>query len=392
MGRLRVAWSIFALSFIFFAGLIGMVGIGRATVPDLKGKSIEEARRLAANGSFAVVPTYQKDFTSKNTVIAQSPSPGKSIPRGATIRVLVSLGMPPVNTQMESATVPNAVGLRSGEAKAQLVDAGFGVASTLQVSSTPTDTVISQFPTPGTTLLRGAQVSLVVSNGATPVTIAASGTATGKWGGSFVVVVDPGHQKNPDSGKEPLGPSSSETRARMEAGTSGVQSHVTESDVDLKIALELAKRLRAAGVKVVMTRTTDDVKTSNKERALKANTANASLFLSIHANSSTDHSVNGIEVLHPDKNSLWSGTIYQKSLRAAQVIDSALWRSTKLRDRGLSGTTQSVSLNWLKVPGVIAKVGFLSNQDEDRLLSSDVFRQRAAQGLYDGVKAFLTGT
>ena len=70
------------------------------------------------------------------------------------------------------------------------------------------------------------------------------------------IVIDPGHQTKGDSSKEPIGPGATETKAN-----------------------------------VIMTRTTNNVNISNKERAMIANNAEADAFLRIHADSYSDSKV-----------------------------------------------------------------------------------------------------
>jgi len=114
-----------------------------------------------------------------------------------------------------------------------------------------------------------------------------------------VVVIDPGHQAKADNSPEPIGPGSSITKPKVASGTAGVVTGVPESKLALAVGLKLRDSLAAHGIKVVMTRTTQNVNISNSQRAQIANKAHADLFVRIHADGSTDHSTHGIHVLYP---------------------------------------------------------------------------------------------
>jgi N-acetylmuramoyl-L-alanine amidase len=67
-----------------------------------------------------------------------------------------------------------------------------------------------------------------------------------------------------------------------------------EKDVSLAVARNLAARLRARGLTVVMTRDAD-VRVPLEQRTAIANDARGDLFVSIHANASADTSIHGSE-------------------------------------------------------------------------------------------------
>jgi len=67
-----------------------------------------------------------------------------------------------------------------------------------------------------------------------------------------------------------------------------------EKDVALAVARNLAARLRAHGLTVVMTRDAD-VRVPLEQRTAIANDAHGDLFVSIHANASTDAEIHGSE-------------------------------------------------------------------------------------------------
>ena len=106
------------------------------------------------------------------------------------------------------------------------------------------------------------------------------------------IVIDPGHQTRGDSTKEPIGPGATETKAKVTTGATGISTKQKESELALKVALLLEKALKEEGYNVIMTRTTNNVNISNKERAMIANNADADAFLRIHADSYSDSNVN----------------------------------------------------------------------------------------------------
>ncbi|MBC7294355.1 MAG: N-acetylmuramoyl-L-alanine amidase, partial [Thermoleophilia bacterium] len=114
-----------------------------------------------------------------------------------------------------------------------------------------------------------------------------------------VVVIDPGHQAHGDPSLEPIGPGSTQMKAKVSGGTAGVATGIPESKLVLAVSLKLRDALKTQGIKVVMTRTTQDVNLSNIPRAEIANKARATLFVRIHADGSDNPQVRGIRVLYP---------------------------------------------------------------------------------------------
>lgn len=106
------------------------------------------------------------------------------------------------------------------------------------------------------------------------------------------IVIDPGHQTRGNPTKEPIGPGATETKAKVTTGATGISTKQKESELALKVALSLEKALKEEGYNVIMTRTTNNVNISNKERAMIANDAKADAFLRIHADSYSDSNVN----------------------------------------------------------------------------------------------------
>ena len=119
-----------------------------------------------------------------------------------------------------------------------------------------------------------------------PATITTKKPASGRTG--KVVVIDPGHQGGNSAQLEPVGPGSSTTKAKVSHGTSGVVTGTPESELVLAVGLKLRDALEARGIKVVMTRTSQDVDISNIQRAQIANEASADLFVRVHADGADD--------------------------------------------------------------------------------------------------------
>lgn len=203
-----------------------------------------------------------------------------------------------------------------------------------------------------------------------------------------VVAIDAGHQAGGDSSLEPVGPGSSQKKPKVTSGTSGVTTHNAESSINLQVALKLRAELLRRGAKVVMIRTKQGVNISNSKRASIANRAKADLFIRLHCNGSTDHSVTGLSTLVPKSNT-WTKPIVAESRKAGGYVHKSVVGQTGARDRGVVGRSDLSGFNWAKVPTVLVEMGFLSNSAEDVKLSTAAYQQSLASGMASGIEKYL---
>ncbi len=205
-----------------------------------------------------------------------------------------------------------------------------------------------------------------------------------------VVVIDPGHDLRANLRTEPIGPGSATRKIKDGGGTSGVVSGTTEAQLNLAISLRVRALLERAGVRVVMTRTrTAGTSIGNVARAGIANRAGAALFLRIHADGASSPGARGSHTLSPALRQGWTDDIYAPSRAAARTVQSELVQSLGFPDRGLQERADFTGFNWADVPTILVEVGFMTNATEDRALSTDRVREKAAQGICRGTLLFL---
>ncbi|MDI6689510.1 MAG: N-acetylmuramoyl-L-alanine amidase [Actinomycetota bacterium] len=204
------------------------------------------------------------------------------------------------------------------------------------------------------------------------------------------VCIDPGHQARGNLNLEPIAPRSSRMKEKCKGGARGVSSGVPEYRITLQIAFKLKNLLGRSGVVVVMTRETDNVNISNIERATIANRVGADLFVRIHCDGSNDPSVSGITTFYPARNQ-WTESIYLESLRSAGLVQRELVKSCNCRNNGIVPRSDFTGFNWSKVPVILVEAGFLTNPEEDRLLNSEEYQWKVAEGIHYGVVRYFTG-
>jgi N-acetylmuramoyl-L-alanine amidase len=239
----------------------------------------------------------------------------------------------------------------------------------------------------------GALVALAVGAGGQPVHAAATvavpaAVSAASSASPFVVVIDAGHQAHGNYHHEPIAPGSRTVRDKVAGGTSGIVTHAPESRVNLQVALRLRDALTAAGITVVMVRTTQNVNIPNSARAKIANAAGADLFVRIHCDGAAK-SVHGILMLVPANNS-WTGRIHATSERAGRAVLTAAVKATGARNRGISLRHDLSGFNWSHVPSICIEMGNMKNAAEDRRLSSVSYQNKMVAGMTDGVLAFLS--
>lgn len=176
--------------------------------------------------------------------------------------------------------------------------------------------------------------------------------------GNKLIVLDAGH-----GAKDP--------------GAKGVTGKL-EKDFNLAIVLKTAELLkRESGIDVVLTRS-DDTYLELRERAAVANGLNADMFISVHANASTNASVSGTE------------TYYQRdgSKALAGIMQKYLVQATGLSNRGVRYGNFHV-IRETKMPAVLLEAGYLSNRGDEALLYTEATQNKIAEGIVKGIKEYF---
>lgn len=190
-------------------------GTKAITVPDLSGKTADEAKKeLTANGlKSASGEAEYSDTVEEGHVIRQDPVAGTEVAKDSTVTYILSKGSAGID-------VPNVVGQREGAAVTTLNNAGFYVNTDYMESDTvEAGLVISQDPSSGK-LKEGDAVNIVVSTGKKSQTYSVSvnsnggGTVTSnvssvEEGGSATITITPnaGYEVAKVSGLDDVGKS-----------------------------------------------------------------------------------------------------------------------------------------------------------------------------------------
>jgi len=187
-----------------------------------------------------------------------------------------------------------------------------------------------------------------------------------------------------------------------------------EKDLVLDVAQRLAKRLRASGLQIVLTRR-DDSFVPLEERTSIANDARADLFISIHGNATHDTRIRGIETffLALSASDDYAGQVARRENEAFGVADSPAKRSddalvaiigdlitnehmeesnefARLVQRELAGDQKVargvkqapfVVLEGVQMPAALVEIGFLTNRVDEQSLRTGQERDRIAAAL-----------
>ena len=216
------------------------------------------------------------------------------------------------------------------------------------------------------------------------------------------IVVDPGH-----GGKD--------------YGAPGYLKGIHEKRIILSIAKRLAKKIRETiGCEVFLTRDRDKFLTL-EERTAIANTKNADLFISLHANSSRDSRAYGIETyflnlatddhsimvaarenatstknisdLQAILNDLMQNTKINESSRLAAHVQDSLYHHLKKRFRWIKnkGVKQApfYVLLGAEMPAILIETSFISNRRECKRLTDATYQDQLCDGIVNGIRNYI---
>lgn len=158
-----------------------------------------------------------------------------------------------------------------------------------------------------------------------------------------------------------------------------------EKDDTLRLSLLVRDILEERGYTVVMTRD-DDSDVSLADRCKIANKARASLFVSIHRNSSTSSDAVGMEMW------IHSSSPTDDTLLAQNILD-CLDTAEISANRGMhSGYRDGDDMNYYinrntKMPSVLAEIGFISSKADNKEFDDNL--EEYAKAIADGIEMTL---
>lgn len=186
-----------------------------------------------------------------------------------------------------------------------------------------------------------------------------------KFKQSKTVVIDPGH-----GGYD---------------GGAVASSGESEKDIVLDIALEVGKILKDNDIRVEYTRVDDKITWPSSEqknlemRGKIANDIGADLFVSIHCNYLEDFSVKGVETWCRLENTP-SEFLAKELLNELDKVNYTNKRTVKYESDGYLAI-----LNEVDSPATLIELGFLSNEEDTKVLTSNKGKKKIAEGIANGI-------
>ena len=193
---------------------------------------------------------------------------------------------------------------------------------------------------------------------------------------SKVIVLDAGHGI-PDEG------------AQSDEG-------ITEASINLSIAKKVQKLLEEAGNTVILTRkdenaiydegctTIREMKVSDiKNRVKIGNESSADIFVSIHLNKIPQKQYWGWQTFFKENN--------ENSKKLATCIQEGLSNTIDKKNKRVPLKIKNIYIvDHVNIPITIVECGFLSNEEEEKLLQTDEYQNKLAQGIYLGILKYFS--
>lgn len=191
-----------------------------------------------------------------------------------------------------------------------------------------------------------------------------------------VIVLDPGHGGQ-DGG------------AISRAGA-------VEKELTLAISKKLRDYLQQSGALVLMTREDDYDLAEDKTKRLRQrkvedlqkrvsliNDSNADLFISIHMNAIPSPRWYGAQTFF--------ARTFSENESLAKFVQDEIRRNLENTTREAKPIQAIYLLKHANIPGVLVEAGFLSNPNEAAQLESEMYQEKIAASIYQGIMRFYAG-
>ena len=170
---------------------------------------------------------------------------------------------------------------------------------------------------------------------------------------------------------------------------------ITEASINLSITLKTKEFLERNGYKVILTRknnngiydsnctTIREKKNSDLRNRVKiANQSDADIFVSIHLNKIPEEKYWGWQTFYKNKN--------EEGKKLAESIQNNLNKVIQKENKRVPLKIDNIYIiRNIKIPTTIVECGFLSNNEEAKLLETAEYQEKLAEGIYKGIEDYF---
>ena len=177
----------------------------------------------------------------------------------------------------------------------------------------------------------------------------------------------------------------------VDPGSIGKTTKTTESELNLIIVNKLESLLTSGGIDVIKTRTNEHglygvYSKDYKIRDMKArkeiiNNSGATLTVSVHMNSFIQSKYRGAQVFYD------TGNEFSEIL--ALSIQNCFSKDLPESDKGIAIGDYFILKCDNSMPIVLCECGYLSNSEDEKLLTTPEYQDKVAYSIYKGIVAFL---
>ena len=170
---------------------------------------------------------------------------------------------------------------------------------------------------------------------------------------------------------------------------------ITEASINLNIALKVQNLLEEAGSTVILTRSDEngiydsesnsirEKKVSDiKNRVKIGNESSADIFVSIHLNKLPQKQYWGWQTFFKNGN--------EESKKLAQSLQNGLNETIQKENKRESLKIENIYIvDHVEIPTAIVECGFLSNEEEEKLLQTEAYQDKLAWGIFTGIMNYF---
>jgi N-acetylmuramoyl-L-alanine amidase len=183
----------------------------------------------------------------------------------------------------------------------------------------------------------------------------------------YKVIIDPGH-------------------GDTDPGAIGI-NNIYEKDITLEISLLISDYLRKKNIQVEFTRKSDiNIDLTNRVENINTNYSDFDICISIHCNAFTNCEINGIETYFGTNN---KKLVYDNFLLSKYIQNSICNNVDYFKNRGVKKNKSLYLINNLHIPSCIIELGFITNFNDYKVLSSKTKKNKLAELISDGIIKYL---